>query len=322
MPTVAVAFEVTPEQRQTVVAALDRLADPIFLKDEGFLDALPYAEVLMLRGWRREIGRGLISTMTSLRLLQSSFAGPDYLPWKELPPGVTVCHNAGAQVIAVAEHAFALLLAAAKRLRTHDAAIREARFPQDHLSAKIRGSTLGILGYGAIGREVARFGRAFGMRVVGLNRHGRGDDQLETILGPDAYLDLARQSDFLVCLLPHTKGTRGILDAAFFTAMKPDAAFVNVSRGRVVDERALYAHLRTHPKFTAALDVWWQYPREDGERPFTEPFHELPNVIMTPHVAFANPDHREVSLAHALMNVQRHLRGEPLRNVVSRADHV
>jgi len=95
---------------------------------------------------------------------------------------------------------------------------------------------------------------------------------------------------------------------------------VNIARGGLVRERDLYEHLRANPRFQAALDVWWTYPKGDGF-PFTEPFHELPNVVMTPHVAWAIPEQSRWSLEAALDNVARFLRGEPPRNVVDRAEY-
>jgi len=102
--------------------------------------------------------------------------------------------------------------------------------------------------------------------------------------------------------------------------MKADAILVNVARGKLVRERDLYEHLKANPPFVAALDVWWQYPRGDGF-PFTEPFQELPNVVMTPHVAWAIPEQSGWSLEAALANVARFLRGEPPRNVVDREEY-
>lgn len=103
--------------------------------------------------------------------------------------------------------------------------------------------------------------------------------------------------------------------------MKPNAILVNIARGKLIRERDLFQHLKANPGFHAALDVWWRYPRGDGF-PFTEPFHELPNVVMTPHVAWAIPEQARWSLEAALDNVDRFLSGTPLRNVVDRAEYM
>jgi phosphoglycerate dehydrogenase-like enzyme len=321
MRTIAVAFETSPSERALITATLGGLARAVFLEEPGFLETLPAAEVLLVRGWRREFPPGTLAGMRRLELVQGLFTGVDHLPWDEIPATATVCGNAGAQADAVAEHALALLLAAAKRIAFHDAAVRAGRFPQDVRGRRIEGLTLGILGYGHIGQALAARAAPLGMRILALNRHGGGDGPVDRWFATSEWRELAAGSDILVCCLPLTKATRGRIGREFLAAMKVDALLVNVSRGRVVDEEALFAHLRDHPGFTAALDVWWHYPKAEGERPYHRPFHDLPNVIMTPHVAFAVPDNAERILAHALENVARHLRGEPVRNVAPREEY-
>jgi len=293
-----------------------------YLGDPDFFARLPDAEILLVRGWRGQFPLGTMAGMRRLELVQGLFAGVDHLPWEEIPANATVCSNAGAQADAVAEHALALILAAAKRIPFHDAAVREGRFPQEVRSRRLEGLTLGILGYGHIGRSVAVRAKAFGMRILALNRTGGGEGPVDTWLREDEALRLAAESDVVVCCLPLTKRTEGTIGGVFLAAMRPEAILVNISRGKVIDEDALFEHLRTHPEFTAALDVWWRYPREEGDRPYARPFHELPNVVMTPHVAFSATDNAERVLAHALENVSRHLRGEPIRNVAQREEYL
>jgi phosphoglycerate dehydrogenase-like enzyme len=104
--------------------------------------------------------------------------------------------------------------------------------------------------------------------------------------------------------------------------MKPDAVLVNIARGKLVVEDDLFEHLRTHPAFRAALDVWWTYPDSKRGRPFRRPFHEFPNVLMTPHVANAIPSQRSEAMESALDNVLRFLRGEKPRNIVKSEEYV
>jgi len=319
--TVAVAFPTSVEARRQISVSLAGIARVVHLQDPGFAEELPTAEILLLRGWRHELPEGAIREMRRLEFVQCLLAGVDHLPWSDIRPEAVICSNAGAQAEAVAEHAVAFLLAAAKRLTEHDAAIRDGFFRQEEKSKMIRGSTLGLLGYGHIGREIAKRARGLGMLTLGLNRRALGDEFLDEIIDPADLSRIAAESDFLVCLLPLTKATNGLIDAAFLGRMKEDAVLVNVSRGKVIDEAALHAHLRNHPRFTAALDVWWQYPKAEGERPYTQPFHELPNVLMTPHVASNVPTNSEHVLTLALENVSRYLRDEPLRNVVIPEDY-
>jgi phosphoglycerate dehydrogenase-like enzyme len=129
-------------------------------------------------------------------------------------------------------------------------------------------------------------------------------------------------ADFVVLTLPLTRETVGLVDRGFLAAMKPDAVLVNVARGKLIIEDDLFDHLRTHPAFRAALDVWWTYPDSKRGRPFHRPFHELPNVVMTPHIAWAIPTQRREAMEAAVDNVLRFLRGETPRNVVRPEEYV
>ncbi|OGS50322.1 MAG: hypothetical protein A3K65_08075 [Euryarchaeota archaeon RBG_16_68_12] len=244
----------------------------------------------------------------------------DHLPYGLIPAHVTVCSNAGAYRVSIGEHAIALLLAAAKNVAAHTEAVRAGRFRQDVMGTLVRGKTLGVVGLGGIGGEAARLAKGLGMRVVGVNRRGATDAPADWCGTLDDLDRLLAESDFVLLSIPLTKRTLGLIGARELGLMKPDAVLVNIARGRLVEERDLFAHLRAHPAFRAALDVWWLYPDGDGY-PFTEPFQTLPNVVMTPHVAWAVPEQSRWSLGAALDNVARFLRGEPPRNVVDRAEY-
>ena len=137
----------------------------------------------------------------------------------------------------------------------------------------------------------------------------------------DDLVRVAPLADVLVIALPLTKETEGCVDRTVLGAMKADAILVNIARGKIVDEDDLYEHLKAHPDFRAALDVWWTYPRGKSGRPFHRPFHELPNVVMTPHIAFAIPDQKARAMEAALENVERFLRGTKPRNVVDATEY-
>jgi len=159
------------------------------------------------------------------------------------------------------------------------------------------------------------------MRVIGVNRRGTTDAPVAWC-GTLTNLDrLLQESDFVLLSIPLTKETMGLMGARELRLMKPNAILVNIARGKLIRERDLFQHLKANPGFQAALDVWWRYPRGEGF-PFTERFHELPNVVMTPHVAWAIPEQARWSLEGALDNVVRFLSGESLRNVVDRAEYV
>src|SRR5438445_3040620 len=322
-PVVLLVVPMPEERRRIAQETLGSLAEILVrsdLDDAALVGRAPEVDVLGTGGFPRDITDVAWARMTRLRLLQTLAAGVDRLPYDRIPPAVTICSNAGAYGISIGEHSMALLLAAAKNVARHTEAIRAGAFPQDLMGKSVQGKTLGVVGLGGIGGEAARLAVGLGMRVVGINRHGASDAPVAWA-GTMSDLDrLLGESDFVLLSIPLTRHTLGIIGARELGLMKPDAVLINIARGKLIRERDLYEHLKANPAFVAALDVWWQYPRGEG-RPFTEPLHELPNVVMTPHVAWAVPEQSARSLEAAVENVARFLRGEPPRNVVDREEY-
>ena len=279
------------------------------------------ADVLVTTGFGREIPVDLAARAPRLRMVQTLVAGVDHLPYRSFPRFLVVCGNAGAYNVSVGEHALALLLAAAKDIPQRTREIASGVFDQSARSKALAGATVLVLGMGGIGTYVARACKALGMHVVGVGRSG-------TVVPPadeggrlDDLPRLLPHADYVVLALPLTARTLGLVNRTFLAAMKEGAVLVNVARGKIVDEDDLYEHLRSHPEFRAALDVWWVYPDGDRGHPFHRPFHELPNVVMTPHNANAIPGQRRWAMEAALNNVLRYLNGETPRNVVNVPDY-
>lgn len=200
---------------------------------------------------------------------------------------------------------------------------REALFtPQE-----LRGKTIGIVGYGSIGRQVARLASAFGMRVLAMQRgsdhHDKGfqfpgvGDPEGTIPAhyytPDQLHEMLSKSDVVVIAVPLTPQTREMFDAAVFRTMKPTAFLVNIARGDVIDEKALIRALEEKQIAGAALDVFDQEPL-----PSTSPLWHLPNVFISPHVTGLTAEYNERALTIFYENLRRYLAGEPLLNVVDK----
>ncbi|HYY48260.1 MAG TPA: 2-hydroxyacid dehydrogenase [Thermoplasmata archaeon] len=312
------------ERRDVVARKALGAFEPVILEDvpaARTAAAWASAEVLVTTGFPREIPLDLRQRARSLRLVQSILAGVDHLPFERLPPEAVVCSNAGAYNVAVAEHAMALLLAAAKDIPARTDEIRRGRFNQDVVNRVLAGSTVLILGMGGIGQEIARRCKAFGMRVVGVTRTRRPSLDVDANVTIDAIANELPSADFAVLALPLTRETLGLVDRRFLGQMKEDAVLVNIARGKIIVEEDLFEHLKAHPRFRAALDTWWTYPEGKEGRPFHRPFHDLPNVLMTPHVAPMVPGQRARAMEAALDNVLRFLRGEKPRNVVDPAEY-
>jgi phosphoglycerate dehydrogenase-like enzyme len=182
---------------------------------------------------------------------------------------------------------------------------------------EIAGQTVGIVGYGDIGRAVATRVKAMGMRVLAVKRHGAPfynvDPLVAHIYRPDGLHEMLEQCDYVVVSAPLTAETKGMIDAAALARMKRDAVLINVGRGPVIEEQALVAALSANLLKGAALDVFDREPLPEGH-----PFYRLPNVLLSPHCADHTPDWLERAMQFFLDQFARYRKGEPLMSVVDK----
>jgi phosphoglycerate dehydrogenase-like enzyme len=317
-------FSASDGQRQTLHQVLAPFGDIEFLADAGKdPDArsamlLP-AEAVITWVPSHELTTDDIKAMRNTRLIQLLSAGVDHLDFSALPPQAKVAGNVGAYAGPIAEHVVAMALALAKRLTVNHAKLAAGTFELAQ-TLRLRGGTAGILGYGGIGQASAALLRAFGMRIHAINTSGRaGDaDQAGTLADLDAMLASA---DVLVITLPLTSTTRGLIGARELALMKPNAVLVNVARGAIVDEDALFEHLEANPGFTAGIDTWWEEPGLGQPFQPRRPFLSLPNVLGSPHNSGVVAGMDVISVEFAARNVARYLSGEPVRGLQNPADY-
>ncbi|MGA9013787.1 MAG: NAD(P)-dependent oxidoreductase [Acetobacteraceae bacterium] len=313
MSTLVVVYELEGNGRTIVSDALDGAADAIYLPDlddAGRADALRKADAVLART-TRELRQGEIALLKDVRLVQFINAGIDFVPLAEVPAGVPVATNGGAYAEPMAEHAMAMAFAAAKRLLVEHAALARGEFNQFARNRMLAGGVCGILGFGGIGVATARLARGIGMKVHAINRRGRSEEPTDWIGTPDQLDLLLAASDVLVICTPLTPATQGMIGAAQLARMKEDAILVNVARGEIVDERALYERLVAFPKFSACIDAWWIEPVRHGTFRMDQPFMSLPNVIGSPHnSAAAIAGTGATGLRRAVANIRRALAGE------------
>jgi phosphoglycerate dehydrogenase-like enzyme len=321
---VAVSYPVDEEFSSINTRALAGAATVVFthpLDGAGRREALARADALI--GWQlgRELPDGALAAAGRLRFVQLLSAGADGVDYQAFPPHLLLASNVGAYAPPMAEHVLAMTLSLAKRLPQRHAALAAGRFEQLP-SLTLDGAVCAILGYGGIGEATARLMRAFGARIYAVNRTGRvpaGADIAVTLDGLDQVL---RPADVVVVCLPLTLATRGLVGARELALMKPTAILVNVARGPIVDEEALYEHLRTHPEFGAGIDAWWEEPADGQPFRVRFPFFGLPNVIGSPHNSGVVPGTLQGAARQAAGNVGRYLRGEPVTGLVRREDYV
>ncbi|MDR2245738.1 MAG: D-2-hydroxyacid dehydrogenase [Treponema sp.] len=261
-----------------------------------------------------------IPQMPNLKWLQLWSAGADILQvipeLKALPFHLTTTSGIHGQQIA--EHTLAMILTWARKMG------RAFRNQGDHVwirpkmreMSTLKGKVMLILGYGVIGEAVAQAARAFGMKVTGLRRRAAevSADRLGVMVMPAARLyEALGQADYVVNILPHTPDTEHGIGKKEFAAMKPQAVYVSVGRGKTTCEPALVEALKAGRLAAALLDVTEQEPL-----PEDSPLWNLENVLLTPHYAGFHEDYNALAMEIALENLGRYFRGEPLRNLVDK----
>ena len=257
-----------------------------------------------------------------LRLWQVPGAGYDLVDISRLPAGAALC-NVFEHEHAIAEYVMTALLLRVVEIPRADADLRRGEWTfwagvGGAAHGELRGRTIGLLGYGHIGREIAARARAFGMKVVVCNRSPVDMTGVERAWGLDGLEAFMGSADFVVSSLPMLPETAGLVGARALAAMRRDGVLLNVGRGGVVDEAALFAALRERRIGGAVIDVWYRYPAAPGDvaRPAGLPFHELDNIVMTPHMSGWTRGTIARRAAVMAENINRMARGEPLRNLV------
>ena len=285
-------------------------------RHQDLKEAICDAEVYL--GW---LGRRTFLAARSLEWIQSPSSGVDkYLAVPEIrESGVILTSAAGTHGGALADHAFAVILALSRGIRGSVLQQQAHRWSMSEIRPTLRelaGSTLGAIGFGSVGKEVAKRARGFDMRILAVDLlPGDRPDYVERLAGADGLERLLAESDFVVVTVPYTPATRGMIDAGRLDLMKPSAVLVGISRGGVVDEAALADRLRQGKLAGAALDVF-----EEEPLPEESPLWDVPNLLITPHVAGGTQFETERILALFTENLERFLAGRlPLRNQVDKA---
>ena len=281
-------------------------------------------EATILLSWNlpKEVGPSEFGLLQNVRLVQLLSAGADQVPYAELPRNVMIASNAGAYADPMAEHVLAMTLAMAKNLFQEHQNMAKGEFNQAKLNRMLRGSVCGILGFGGIGRAVARLMRSFGVRVHAVNTSGKTDEPVEFVGTLKDTKRVLAAADIVVISLPLAKATRGLIKKRELEWMKPNAILINVARGAIVDEGALFEHLVSRPGFMACIDAWWVEPFAQGEFRVNYPFFTLPNFLASPHNSAMVPGISEEGAHRAAENIKRFLTGGPVAGVIRREDYL
>ena len=284
---------------------------------EAFEGAAEEADVILNWAFQSQTLKEILGRCPRLHWIHCRAAGLDHMLLPELVESPARLTNAsGVFSESLGEFVVGAILYFAKDLRrmirNQAASVWE---PFDIV--EVRGQTVGIVGYGDIGRAVAARVRALGMRVLAVKRHRtpahEADPLAERIYGPEELGKMISQSDYVVAAAPLTAETLGLIGEPEFAAMKPDAVAINVGRGPVIQEAALVKALSEKRIKGAALDVFDTEPL-----PLGHPFYKLENVLLSPHCADHTADWLDQAMRFFLEQFERFRKGEPLKNVVDK----
>ena len=256
---------------------------------------------------------GMLARMPQLRWVQAMMVGVD--PWlarKDLGSSVTLTAARGTHRVQMPENILGAIFHITKKYHQIALAQRDTKWVRS-TSVPIAGKTLGILGLGAIGQELARKAAALEMRVIGTKRTDAVVPHVDQVYPPDAVDEVLGQSDFVVLLLPATEQTRGLIDKSRLAAMKRTGWLINFARGSLIVDADLIEAVTAGTIAGAVLDVFRTEPL-----PIDHPFWGTPGIHVLPHIGGLHPQRNQLVAELFTANARRYLAGEPLLEVVDR----
>jgi glycerate dehydrogenase len=260
------------------------------------------------------ISRKHLQAAPSVRLISVVATGTDIIDLRAASElGVTVCNCQAYGTDSVVQHVFTTILALHTNLLSYHAAVGAGRWQRarqfcflDFPIIELKGKTLGIVGYGTLGRSIAEMAKAFGMKIIVARRPGNPPDDRPTLA------EMLPEVDILSLHCPLTDHSRNLIDRNAIALMKPTAFLINAARGGIVDEVALAEALRSRRIAGAAVDVLSSEPPREGN-PLLDP--QLPNLILTPHIAWASREARQRIIDQTTENIRAFKAGTPVRVV-------
>ena len=324
LTNVVVTFRADEPVRRALTDTLGSSGRSVFLAglqpDERSKE-LAAAEILISWNIRNELQASDFANMPNVKLLQLLSAGVDHVPFDRIPPEIIVAGNVGAYADPIAEHVVAMILAIFKNLIDRHNKLARGIFDQEFENRLLRGSICAILGFGGIGRATARLLRPFGVSIFAINTSGRTTEPVEFVGSLENIEYVLRRADIVIVTLPLTKSTHGLIGRRELGWIKNDATIVNVARGAIIDEDALFEKLQNHLSFHAAIDVWWDEPHRGERFESKHPFLTLPNFLGSPHNSGLVPNAFPTAVAFAAENVKRFINKESILGVANRSDY-
>ena len=286
MPQVLIHFDLPEPYMRRLQENFPMLAFDICTDGKQLLEKLRHAEILLTF---IRCNHEILAAAPELKWVQAISAGVDYMDMAEIRRrGILVTNGRGIHKIHMAEFALAAMIDLARGFHLMFRNQMQKKWDRSVPQGEIYGATVGILGLGAIGLEIAKKAAFMGMRVIGVKRSPEPQEFVEEVYGQDEMGVVFSKSDYVINLLPSTAGTEKLIDRRCFDLMKPSACFINIGRGRTVNEQDLIDVLQRKKIRALVSDVYYTEPL-----PPDSPLWELDNVILTPHICGASPRYME-----------------------------
>lgn len=310
MPTLMLLYNFKPEHVQQIQDIAPEWTIIAGKADE--FSKVQYSDAEIVCGWNSSVAEALDNN-SKLKWVQTISAGIDRLPLDKLEQqGVSLTSASGIHPVSMTETFFAMLLAFSRNL--HHAIRHQSNrtWKPSEQYGTLHGRTIGIIGVGAIGTEIARLAGAFGMRVLGVRRSGLPALGVDEMFGMEALNEVLAQSDIVLNVLPYTEETHYLFNTERFKLMKNEALFFNLGRGPSVDTNALIHALQNGVIAGAGLDVF-----ETEPLPSDHPLWLMENVIITPHIGGWTDHYKQKMADIFLLNLKAYLEtGKPINNLV------
>ncbi len=314
------------EGKKIYLELLEDLAQVHFLNDASASERnklLRAADIIITLSFsQKEIDSEEIPLLQNTRFIQLIYAGADKIPFAHIPADIILASNVGAFAEPIAEHVLALTLALAKNLVVKNRLLQEGKFDRSGFNQEIRDGVCGIIGFGGNGRAIAATMQAMGMKIYGINRSGKSNVAIDFIGTVSDMRKVLEASNVVVVTTPLNRSTKDLIGKRELEYMRKDAIFINVGRGGIINQKALYDHLQSHPDFRAGIDTWWSEPTDDNAFTLDYPFFELPNIIGSPHCADHVPRSMPNATRKALENVRNFLLGKEIGGRLNREDYL
>ncbi len=268
------------------------------------------AEVVITFHFTKE----MLDMAPRLKWLQIISAGVDALPLDDIfARNIILTNGRGIHRIHMAEYAMGAMISMARNFPTMYKNQLDGKWERNVSQGEVYGSTVGILGLGSIGEQIAKLSKVFGMKVIGTKRTPEPMEFVDMVYGSDQMDIVFKESDYVISLLPHTPKTDEIIDNSFFSLMKETAVFINMGRGKTVNEGHLIEVLKARKIKGFFSDVFYEEPL-----PSDSPLWELDNVVITPHICGVSPNYNDRAFEIAEHNLQVLISGEgEMINVVT-----